>query len=328
METAAQNSRAARPQTVLVTGADGFIGRHLGAALGKTGHRVRAATRTGPVSAGKIAVGDIGPETDWSAALDGVEVVVHLAARAHILKETAQNPLAVFQQVNTAGTLCLARMSAACGVRRFIFVSSVGVNGDQTPADRPFTEADAPHPVRAYATAKWEAEQGLWQIQSEHGLEIVILRPPLVYGPGVKGNFLRLLNLTRRGLPLPLGHIDNRRSLIAVDNLVSLLCTCLDHPAAANACFLVSDGQDLSTTELIEQLADLMQRRAWLFPVPAGMLRTMGKRLGREQIINQLWGSLAVDSSHVRRTLGWEPPVTVQAALERTVQWYLNHQGR
>ncbi len=321
---------------VLVTGASGFVGRELCACLEAGEHEVVRAARQPRGEGGDVIVGDIGLDTDWRFALtpspsplgrgESVDVVVHLAARVHVMHDEATDPLAEFRKVNVEGTLNLARQAAAAGVRRFVFLSSVKVNGEGR--DVPYRETDAAAPQDAYAVSKWEAEQGLMAIAQETGMEVVILRPPLVYGPGVGANFLRLLRMVERGVPLPLGAIDNRRSLLYLGNLVDAIALCLAHPAAANRTYLVADGEDVSTPELIRRLAALMGGPARLWPVPPGLLELAGKLVGKSAEVQRLLGSLAVDSGAIRRELGWQPPFTLEEGLAETVRWYRGSQLR
>ena len=311
------------PAPVLVTGAAGFIGGALVDRLLAEGVPTVAAVRR-PVTGGRtIAVGDIDPHTDWRGPLAGVDCVVHLAARVHVMHERAADPLAEFRKVNVDGTLALARQAVAAGVRRFLFISSIGVNGLRTREGVSFTEQSPPSPHNHYARSKWEAEEGLRQIAVQTGIEVVIVRPPLVYGPGAKGNFLTLMQWLSRGVPLPLGAIDNRRSLVALDNLVDLIVTCLNHPAAAGQVFLVSDGEDLSTTELLRRMGAALGRPAHLLPVPAAWLDGAARLLGRGAVAQRLCGSLQVDIEKTRRLLGWTPPVTVDEALRETARRFL-----
>lgn len=301
----------------LVTGATGFVGARLCEAAAEKGLNVQRALRRDD-GLGGVMVGDLGPDTDWSAALNGVDAIVHLAARVHVMKDMVQDPLAEFQRVNVEGTKNLARQAAEAGVKRLVFLSSVKVNGVTTPPGRPFTVQDAPAPQDPYAVSKLEAEQALRRVEKETGLEVVIIRPPLVYGPGVKANFARLVAMVGRGVPLPLALVDNRRSMVALDNLVDLIITCIEHPAAAGQTFLVSDGEDLSTPDLIRKLAYAMERPARLLPVPPALLRLGGKMTGKTAEVDRLIGSLQVDISHTCDTLGWRPPVSVDDALWET----------
>ncbi|GHD53890.1 hypothetical protein GCM10008110_27940 [Marinobacter persicus] len=245
------------------------------------------------------------------------QVVAHTAARAHIMKDEVPDPLAEYRKVNVEGTLNLARQAAEAGVSRFIYISSIKVNGEQTPLGKPYTAEDVPAPEDPYGVSKLEAETGLHKIASETGMEVVIIRPPLVYGPGVKGNFASMIKLVEKGLPLPLGSIHNKRSLVALDNLVDLIITCIDHPAAANQVFLAGDGQDVSTTELLRGVGRAMGKPARLVPVPAGMLMFGAGLLGKKAVAHRLLGSLEVDISKARNLLGWEPPLSVEEGLRR-----------
>ena len=305
---------------VLVTGASGFVGGHLFKCLAcRRGIDVTGAVRaaSSAIKTGMVAVGDIDQHTDWSAALKNPQVVVHTAARAHIMNDQATEPLAAFREVNVAGTLNLAYQAAAAGVRRFVFISSIKVNGEQTAPDRPFTCDDTPAPEDPYGISKLEAEQGLQQIALETGMEVVIIRPPLVYGPDVKGNFASMIKLVEKGLPLPFGAIDNCRSLVGLDNLVDLIITCIDHPNAANQVFLVSDGEDISTSGLLRRVAKAMGRPSRLIPVPAGLLQLGATLLGKKVVGQRLLGSLQVDISSTRERLDWTPPVSVDEGLRR-----------
>ncbi len=263
------------------------------------------------------------PDTDWTHTLTKVNTDIHLAARVHIMSDSAADPLAEFRFMNTAVTLNLARQATAAGVRRFIFLSSVKVNGEFTQHDQPFTAADICHPDDPYAVSKYEAEQGLIEIAVQTGMEIVIIRPPLVYGPGVKGNFLSMMRWLHKGIPLPLGAVHNQRSLVALDNLIDLITVCIDHPAAANQTFLVSDGEDLSTPELLQRLGAALGKPARLLPVPQSLLETILNLLGKHAIAQRLCGNLQIDISKTRDRLGWTPPVSVDQALRQTAQAYL-----
>ncbi|MDH3514518.1 MAG: NAD-dependent epimerase/dehydratase family protein [Gammaproteobacteria bacterium] len=316
-------------QTVLVTGPTGYIGRAMIAALLQEGYSVRAALRQN-INAGSgdvdkqvrpHVVGDIGPTTDWKAALNNVQAVVHLAARVHVMDERAPDPLAEYRRVNTHGTLRLAAMAALSGVRRFVYVSTVKVNGEET-AGAPFRESDPPRPCGPYAVSKWEAEQGLLRIAADTGMEIVIARPPLVYGPGVGGNFRAMLKWIQRGIPLPLASIRNQRSLVGLGNLVNLLLLCVFHPAAAGEIFLVADGEDLSTPELIQRMALALDRKPRLFPFPVPLLSASARLLGMNNACDRLCGSLTVDSGKARRLLAWNPPSSVNEELRNTAEWY------
>jgi nucleoside-diphosphate-sugar epimerase len=303
---------------VLVTGANGFVGRAACRRLRADGLAVVAAMRQPDGGAGAVPVGDIDGDTDWTSALAGVDAVLHLAARVHVMNERSADPLAEFRRVNVQGTLRLAQQAVQAGVKRLVYVSSVKVNGEQTEPGRPFAATDAPAPVDPYGVSKFEAEQGLRALSQATGLELVIVRPPLVYGPGVGGNFARMVRWLRRGVPLPLGQATaNRRSLVALDNLVDLLATCLAHPAAAGETFLVSDGEDLSTTELLRRLAKALDLKARLLPVPPVMLQVAASALRRGELAQRLLGSLQVDTAATQRVLQWQPVVTVDEALRQ-----------
>jgi nucleoside-diphosphate-sugar epimerase len=295
-----------------VTGAQGFIGQALIEALAARGREVLPVARSAAAK-GEVVVGDIGPETDWSQALIGVNKVVHAAARVHVMAERATDPLAAFRRVNVEGTLNLARQAMAVGVNRFVFLSSIGVNGNSN--NRPFTEDDEPRPEEPYAVSKLEAENALLDLAAEMEMEVVIIRPPLVYGPHAPGNFGTLLRWVKSGIPLPLGAIHNRRSLVALDNLVDLIITCLDHPAAANQTFLVADGEDLSTTELLRRTAAALGRPARLVPVPQSFLTAGLRIIGKGALAQRLCGSLQVDTGKARTLLGWRPPLNVDQGL-------------
>ena len=305
---------------VLVTGPSGFVGNALCARLKAESRNFRCAVRALAQIENPIVVGDIGSDTDWSKALNGVRTVIHTAARAHIMKDEVPNPLAEYRKVNVEGTLNLARQAAHAGVKRFIFISSIKVNGEQTPLGEPFTSDDTPTPEDPYGISKYEAEQGLQQLAQETEMEVVIIRPPLVYGPNAPGNFGSLMRLVEKGLPLPLGAVHNKRSLVALDNLVDLIITCIDHPAAANQVFLAGDGEDLSTTELLRGVAKAMDKPARLIPVPGGMLMFGATLLGKKAVAQRLLGSLQVDISKAREVLGWEPVVSVNEQLRKMAE--------
>jgi len=313
----------ADPGRILVTGANGFVGAGLCRRLIAESIPFRAAVRR-QARPTDHEVGDIDAKTDWSAALAGCDAVVHLAARVHVMDERAADPLAAFRATNVAATENLARQAARHGVRRFVFASSIKVNGEAT-SQAPFTALDVPAPQDAYGLSKLEAEQALARVAEETGLEVVIVRPPLVYGPGVRANFLRLMQLVERGIPLPLGAIHNRRSMVALDNLVDLLLTCMHHPAAAGRTFLVSDGQDVSTPELIRMLAAAMGKPARLPSVPPGLLMAGAAMLGKSAAADRVLGSLQVDIEATRSVLGWQPVVGMRDAIDATVAHFLAH---
>ena len=310
---------------ILVTGANGFVGSALCSVLDAAGYETRCAvrrrTKQPQAQEQTISVGDIDGATDWAEALRDIESVVHLAARTHVIRETAPDPLATYRTVNVEGTRRLAEQAAAAGARRLVFLSSVKVNGERT-AGRPFTEGDTPHPEDAYGTTKWEAEQALQAIERETGLQVVILRPPLVYGPGVKGNFLRLMKLVARGWPLPLASVRNRRSMVYVGNLVDAVLACIRSPAVADQTYLVSDGTDVSTPELVRALAKALGVAPRLFPFPPSLLMLGASFLGKGEEAARMLGSLQVDSSRIRREFGWQPPYTMQEGLAATARWF------
>jgi len=308
---------------ILVTGANGFVGRALCAEVVARGMDARGISRSPcdlPMGVENLVVGDINVNTDWGNALSGGEVVIHLAARVHVMSDTAENPLAEFRRVNVQGTLSLARQAAAAGVRRFIFVSSIKVNGESTQLGSPFRADDAPAPLDAYGVSKMEAEQGLREMALQTGMEVVIIRPPLVYGPGVEANFAAMMRWLQRGVPLPFGAIHNQRSLVALDNLVDLIVTCLAHPAAANQTFLVSDGEDVSTTQLLRMVGRAMGCPARLIPVPVGLLRTAARMVGKPDVALRLCGSLQINMEKTNQVLGWRPPLTLNEGLRRVVK--------
>ena len=309
---------------VLVTGANGFIGRVLVPALVAAGHQVLAATRTPAADRepGETrAISGLGPDTQWREALNGADQVVHLAARVHVMRESAADPLTEYRRVNTEGTRRLAEEAAAAGVRRLVFFSTVKVNGEAT-RDAPFRETDGPRPGDAYAQSKWEAEQALFEVADRTGLEAVVLRPPLVYGAGVKGHFLTLLKVCRAALPLPFAAIANNRSLIYAGNLADAAIRCLDHPGARGKVYLVRDGDDVSTPELIRRVAAAEGRPARLFPVPRPLLRLAGAMTGNVARMSRLLDSLALDDGRIREELEWTPPFTMVQGLHETARWF------
>lgn len=315
---------------ILLTGATGFVGGTLCDRLEarKALLRIAARGQTDAALQGRCEAvhARLDPDQDWSHALDGIETVIHCAARVHVMNDDTADPLREFRRINVDGTLQLARQAAEAGVKRFVFISSIKVNGESTVPGQPFTAAQAPAPIDPYGVSKWEAEQQLRKLSAETGMEVVIIRPALVYGPGVKANFLNMMKWLYKGVPLPLGAIHNKRSLVALDNLVDLIVTCIDHPRAANQTFLVSDGEDLSTTELLQRTSRALGKLPRLLAVPAWMLETAAKILGKQSIAQRLLGSLQVDIAHTRETLGWTPPVSVDAALRKTAQHFLEQQ--
>lgn len=303
---------------IILTGANGFVGSRLFSQfeLG-SGFQVVGLCRRlaqGNRTSGLHAVGDL-QQADLSALLQGVDVFIHAAARGHIMKDEVADPMAEYRRVNVEGTLRLARQAGAAGVKRFVFISSIGVNGNINT--RPFSADDQPAPAEPYAQSKWEAEQGLVQLAAETGMEIVIIRPPLVYGRGAPGNFGSLVRWIEKGVPLPLGAIYNKRSLVGIDNLVDLIIRCIDHPAAANQVFLAGDGEDLSTTELLRGVGEAMGKPARLMPVPAGLLQFGATLLGKRAVARRLLSSLQVDINKTCELLDWKPPYTVEEGLRR-----------
>lgn len=316
--------------TILITGANGFVGRALCANMLSEGSRIRGTFRSLKKSQGLLSsleavqIETIDEKTDWSEALDGVESIVHLAARAHVMKETSADPLDEFRRVNFRGTERLAHMAGRAGVRRFVYISSIGVNGEQTFTE-PFTEIDVPHPTRPYARSKWEAEMVLREIAADTGMEVVILRPPLVYGPGAKGNMFKLMDYVYRQWPLPFGDIHNQRSFIGLNNLVDAIVVSIKRPEAAGQTFLVSDGEDISTTGLIRLIAGYMGKKAKLFNVPHSFF-TLSSRLFppiRQKLV-QLTGSLVVNSGKFRTTMHWTSPCALNDGIKDMVSDYLS----
>jgi nucleoside-diphosphate-sugar epimerase len=310
---------------MLVTGASGFVGNRLTAELLQRGHTVRVALRdTKQVVAEKAEstlIADINAETDWTDALHGMDTVFHLAARVHVMKDDSSDPLAEFRKVNLYGTENLARQAARAGVKRLVYVSSIKVNGEGTEGTS-YTETDIADPHDPYGVSKWEAEQALHRIAQETGLEVVIVRPPLVYGPGVKGNFISLFAAIDKGYPLPLAGARNARSLVYVGNLVDALIACATRVEAAGQTYLVSDGDAVSTAELVSDIARALERKDRSFYFPPGVLHAVAGLLGKSAQVDRLFGSLRVDSSKLRQQLGWTQPYTLQQGLEETARWY------
>lgn len=312
---------------ILLTGATGFVGSAVLQRIVADQHcDLTVAVRKSIAVADAVRVvqvADLTVQTDWSEALQGVDVVIHAAARVHVMNETSTDPLAEFRKVNVDGTLALARQAVALGVKRFVFVSSIKVNGEGTESGAPYT-ADMPaQPSDPYGVSKYEAEQALLALAQDTGLEVVIVRPVLVYGPGVKANFQSMMKWVSRGVPLPLGAIHNKRSLVALDNLVDLILTCVEHPAAVNQVFLASDGNDLSTTQMLQQLGVALDKPARLLPIPMSWLNAAFTLLGKASFSQRLCGSLQVDITKNQQLLGWIPPIAVKDAMRKTAQAYL-----
>ena len=314
---------------VLVTGATGFVGRALVPLLLARGHHVRAAVRRPDAQvpgAELVAVGDIGPDTDWSAALDGVDAVAHLAARVHVMRDTAADPLAEFRRTNTEGTRRLAEAAAERGVRRFVYLSSIKAVVDESRPE-PVTDATPAAPHSPYGVSKREAEQALENLSARGVLDPVILRPPLVYGPGVAGNLRALLTICQKRIPLPLAWVDNRRSLIFVGNLADAVATCLTHPNAAGETFLVSDGTPLSTSDLVRHLSAGLGVRPRLLPAPPALLALAASLVGKRDAWDRVGGSLVVEDASIRAVLGWSPPVAAASGLHATAEWFKASHG-
>ena len=313
----------------LVTGGSGFLGRALIYRLALLSEcsvtaPVMDMSTIFPTGVRSIPIASLDAVFDWSDALNHVDCVVHAAARVHVMKEVTSDPLAAFRDVNVDATLNLARASAASGVKRFIYISSIKVNGEGTPHGTAYSADDVPAPIDTYGISNLEAEQGLQAIAADTGMEVVIIRPVLVYGPGVKANFLSMMRWLCRGVPLPLGAVHNHRSLVAIDNLVDLILTCSDHPAAANQIFLVCDGEDVSTTQLLRKLATALGKPARLLPIPVWLMSGVAELLGQRALSDRIFGSLQVDISKNRQLLDWVPPVTLDKALGLTAQYFLD----
>ncbi len=317
---------------ILLTGANGFVGRALQARLLVDGvYELSSAQRQLPVQpvAGVhyCQAPSLGLEAEWGQVFLGVDVIIHCAARVHVMHEQSSDPLTEFRSANVEGTLRLARQAAVAGVKRFIFLSSIKVNGECSNLGSPYLADAQPAPTDPYGISKMEAEQGLRALAFETGMEVVIIRPVLVYGPGVKANFLSMMRWLYKGIPLPFGALSNSRSLVALDNLVDLIVTCIEHPAAANQTFLVSDGEDLSTAELLRRVGVALGKPVHLLPVPSLLLKFGAAMLGKSELAQRLCGSLQVDISKTHELLGWSPPVGVDEALRRTAAHFLAAQN-
>jgi len=309
---------------LLVTGGSGFIGKAICKNLKKKNYTIYITSRRDLISNFKglkfYKINEIDENTKWFQALDKVSCVIHCAAQTHVEKNLEKNSLSSFRKVNVQGTINLAKQAAKCGVKRFIFLSSIKVNGERTEKSKKFKYNDIPKPEDFYGISKWEAEQGLWKISKETGLEVVIIRAPLVYGPGVRGNLKRLIKLVRSRIPLPFSLIKNQRSLIGIDNLVDMIIRCIDDSRASGNTFLVSDEKDLSTTDLLREIAFSMGLSVRLFPLPLSMLKFFGFLLGRKAEINRLIGSLQIDNNYTKETLNWRPTISVEEGIKRMVQ--------
>jgi len=310
---------------ILVTGANGFVGRQLCRTLSQNGFLVKAAIRQTAIAPAEamqyVPVGDIGPDTDWTEALRGVDMVVHLAGRAHIRRDSSSNSMAEYERTNTLGTIRLAQMAAAANVKRLLFLSSVKVNGEETHG-QPFVETDRPAPMDFYAVSKWKAEEGLLHMHQQGKLSVVIIRPPLVYGPGVRANFLQLIRLVDFGLPLPLGKIKNKRSLVGLRNLIDFIMICLHNPSAAGEIFSVSDEEDLSTPDLVQRIGGFLGRPTYLIPVPYQFMSIMARIMGKKDAFYKLCHSLQVNVEKSSNVLHWNPPFSVNEELKQTIKWY------
>jgi nucleoside-diphosphate-sugar epimerase len=302
---------------LLITGAEGFVGKAVVAELSARRQPYRAVSRTSRNSC--FGVGNIDRDTDWSAALDGVDVIVHLAARAHVMGELSSQDDSSLRD-GEAATLNLARQAAEAGVKRFVFISSIKVNGEATEPDHPFTAGDRPNPQGPYALSKFATEQALFAFSEKSGLEVTVIRPPLVYGPGVKANFATMLEWVDRGLPLPLGAVNNKRSFVFVSNLADLIVSAASHPAAAGEVFLVADCEDISTTELLRRMAKALGRTTWMMPVPTSLLTFAAGALGQRAVTSRLTDHLQVDIEKTRRLLGWRPRVSMSEGLWQTAR--------
>jgi nucleoside-diphosphate-sugar epimerase len=320
-----------RKKTILVTGASGFVGAALCKELTARGVRVKGSTRSlssCPHHTEVVVVGDVNGNTDWHEALIDCNVVFHLAARVHVMQDTITNPIAEFRKVNTIGTEHLARSAVKAGVKRLIYVSSIKVNGEEVVGEFSYSERDAPMPQDPYGVSKLEAEQALHRIAKETGLEVVIVRPPLIYGAGVRGNFLQMMKVIMHSFPLPLASVSNQRDLIYVGNLVDALIACAMHPMAAGQTYLVRDGESVSTPYLIRNLAKVLGSSSLLFPFSICILKFFAKQLGKSAVFDRLTQSLRIDDSKIRKELGWKPPYTMEQGLKATADWYLAQQKK
>ncbi len=303
---------------LMLTGASGFVGSYLLQALAD--YSICVLGRVRPTGyEGEFFQSEIGPHQDYTEALRGVDIVIHCAAKNHTMESSGAAGLSVYRDINSLGTLSLANQAASLGVKRFIFISTIKVLGESTSKSRPFNSTDKVNPSDAYSQSKAEAEEHLKKLALNSRMEYVIIRPPLVYGAGVKGNFGQLKRLVARGWVLPVGAIDNKRSMVALDNLVDLIKVCINHVAAANQTFLVSDNYDVSTAELVQEIGRAMHKRAWILPIPERIIRLLARLIGKKAYADRLCGSMRVDISYTVQTLGWHPPLSFQAAVERCI---------
>lgn len=307
---------------ILLTGYSGFVGGKLIKILYKENHLTLLGRTKNEF--GKCFNALVDGISNYQFALDGIDIVIHCAARVHVMSDKSIEPLNEYRQINTVGTLNLARQAVNAGVKRFIFISSIKVNGEKTEQKKPFTASDDHSPEDFYGQSKSEAEKQLLQLGLDSGMEIVIIRPTLVYGPGVKANFASLMNLVSKGIPLPFGCItQNKRSLVSIENLVDLIITCIEHPKAANQVFLVSDDHDVSTSEMVCEMARALDKPTWQVPIPICCYKLVGKLFNKSDVVDRLTGSLQVDISHTKETLGWKPPQTLQEGFKQTAQAFL-----
>lgn len=306
-------------QRILVTGATGFVGQRVCSQLENLGAVVIKTSRAPSSEPNTFQVQALGPHTEWRESLQGCTSVVHLAARVHVMNENAVDPLLEFRQANTEGTLQLARQAVQCGVKRMVFISSIKVNGEAGE----FTASSIPNPIDPYGISKYEAEQQLLELSRQSGLEVVILRPPLVYGPGVRANFLKLLSVVARGIPLPLGAVNNQRSLVYVGNLANAIATCLNHSNAVGKTYLVSDNSDVSTPQLVREMALALGRKANLINISPWLIESLAALLGKRAAAQRLLGNLTVSPQALHEDLDWEPPYSMQVGMKETADWYM-----
>ncbi|WKY93033.1 UDP-glucose 4-epimerase family protein [Vibrio metoecus] len=309
---------------ILITGSNGFLGSSIVDKIQHQSVKLLDRGSSNKHSCSEFFQHVINSFDDYGCALEGCHVVIHCAARVHVMDDKETEPLTLYREVNTAGTINLAKQAIDSGVKRFIFISSIKVNGEGALVGRPFKPEDNHAPEDDYGLSKSEAEKQLVDLAKDSGMEVVIIRPTLVYGPGVKANFASLMNLVSKGMPLPFGSItQNKRSLVSINNLVDLIVTCIDHPKAANQVFLVSDDHDVSTSEMVRELAIALDKPTWQLPVPIWCYKLFGKLFGKSDIVDRLTGSLQVDISHTKETLGWKPPQTLQEGFKQTAQAFL-----